>query len=666
MESHLSTEVMCGAILVTHFRLGKPILGEEPGTAIKAERAVWDSMAANAQIDKRWTPLAALITFAAAMVSVFVTYCLADRGHGVVYLWPLTAVELGFLIPLWHQSKVRILAQGTGAVGALCGALLAGRPMWFACSVAAISLLDVWIAGTILSRGVRGFDDLKKRGNLLLLALAAIAAPIIGGTVKAYPLSRLLHMRPLDAGILSTICESLGMVIVLPALLFLLTGRNRDPRKLRPVLRHGVPAAALFTAVAWGIFAQTTSPFLFMVFPAMLVILFVLGLEGAVYVSITLSAIAIVYTSHGHGPFWIVRLYTPHYRVLLLQSYIWMSVATALPIGALLDERREAEREAADARLLTQTILKYADVMIILSSIDGSRRYVSAASERFTGWTPGEWTSLKRAETMHPEDRLAFDRVVEDMVMGKRDQSFRYRLAQKRGGWRWIEAAFRTYIDDETGVVRGYVGTLRDMPEQDEDLSISQNGSFTSGLQRSARLVRRDMLTGLPDRRAFQKSVRDQADAARLTDGVFAILFIQINHFKDFYEKHGSAHGDSCLRTIVTALRSSIGQTNDLLARWGEDQFIALLTGPDIRNEVHQRKDAAMQAVRALAIEHKATWEGFVTLNVGTAVSTPELLGDVAAMIHLAEAGLTAQQSIDMGRGSPQPLLQRSDVVAAL
>ncbi len=623
-------------------------------------------MAANAQSDKRWTPLAALITFAAALVCVSLTYRLTDRGHGTVYLWPLTAVELGFLIPLWHKPKIRILAQGTGAVGALFGGLLAGRPMWFACCMASISLLDVWIAGTILSRGVLGFDDLKKRSNLLLLALAAIAAPIIGGAVKAYPLSLLLHIRPLDAGILSTICESLGMVIILPALLFLLTGRNRDLRKVRPVLKHGLPAAALFTAVVWIVFAQTTSPLLFLVFPAMLVILFVLGLEGAVYVSVTLSIIAIVWTSHGYGPFWIARFYTPHYRVFLLQSFIWMSVATALPIGALLDERREAEREAADARLTTRTILKYADAMIILSSIDGGQRYVSAASERFTGWTPGEWTGLQRTETMHPEDHLAFDRVIEDMLMGKRDQSFRYRLAQKRGGWRWIEAAFRTYIDEETGVVRGYVGTLRDLPEQDEELSTSQSESFASGLQRSARLARRDMLTGLPDRRAFQKSFRDQADAARLTDGVFALLFIQINHLKLFYEKYGSAHGDSCLQTLVTALRGSIGQTNDLLARWSEDQFVALLTGADIGSEIRQRRHLAMQAVRSLAIEHKATREGLVTISVGTAVSTPEMLGNITAMIHLAEADLAAQQSINMGSNFANPSLQRPGVVGAL
>ncbi len=623
-------------------------------------------MAANAQDGKRWTPLAASINFAAALVCVFVSYRLTDRGHGIIYLWPLTAVELGFLVPLWNKPQVRILAQGTGAIGALCGGLLAGRPMWFASSVAAISLLDVWIAGTILSRGVRGFEDLKRRSNLLLLALAAIVAPIIGGAIKAYPLSHLLHIRPLDAGMLSTVCESLGMVIILPALLFLLTGKNRDPRKLRPLLKHGVPAAALFIAVACGIFAQTTSPLLFMVFPAMLVVLFVLGLEGAVYVSITLPIIAIVCTSHGHGPFWIAHFYTPHYRVLLLQSFIWMNVATALPIGAMLDERRQAEKEAAEARLVTQTILKYADVMIILSSIDGGQRYVSAASERFTGWTPGEWTSLKRAETMHPEDHLAFDRVIEDMLMGKRDQSFRYRLAQKRGGWRWIEAAFRTYIDDETGVVRGYVGTLRDMPEQDEDLGMSQNGSFASGLQRSARLARRDILTGLPDRRAFQKIFRDQADAARLTDGALAILFIQVNHLKAFYERYGNAHGDSSLRTLVTALRSSIGQTNDLLARWSEEQFIALLTGPGIGDETQQRKDAAVQAVRSLAIEHKATWEGFLTVNIGTAMSTPEMLGDVTAMIQVAEAGLSAQQSIDMGSAFADPSLRRSAVVGAL
>lgn len=623
-------------------------------------------MAVYAQTDKRWAPLAAAITFTAALLCVLFTYKLMDRAHGLIYAWPLTAVELGFLIPLWSSRRVRLCSQATGAVGALCGGVLAGRPLWFASTVAAISLLDVWIAGTILSRGVRGFDDLKSRKNLPLLALAAIAAPIIGGAVKAYPLSRYLHVRPLDAGMLSAICESLGMAIVLPALLFLLTGENRTPRNIGPLLKRGFPAALLFTAVVTVSFAQTTSPLLFLTFPAMLLILFALGLEGAVYVSLALSIIAIEFTSHGHGPFWISRFYTAHQRVLLLQSYLWMSVATALPIGSLLDERRKAEKEATEARHVTQTILKYADVMIILSSIDGGQRYVSAACERFTGWSPEEFSMLKRPETMHPEDRLAFESVIEGMVMGKRDQSFRYRLAQKRGGWRWIEAAFRTHIDDRTGVVRGYVGTLRDMPEQDEELSLQTNGSFTSGLQRSARLARRDMLTGLPDRRAFQKSLRDQADAARLTGGGFALLFIQVNDFKAYSSQYGAMDGDACLRAIATMLKNSIGQANDVLARWGDDQFIALLTGAGIDKAVEQRKSAAVQAVRVLAIQHKAAWEGIVTVNIGTAVSTPESLGDTASMIQQAEAGLISRQGSDMSRNFGERSARSPDIVGAM
>ncbi len=140
-----------------------------------------------------------------------------------------------------------------------------------------------------------------------------------------------------------------------------------------------------------------------------------------------------------------------------------MSIATALPVGALLDERSRAEQETAEARRIYQILLENAEDMIVLSSFEEKVRFVSAASQRLTGWTPEEFLQLAPLSIFHPDDREMATLVHESMMAGKREHTFRYRMAQKNGEWRWVEEYARTYLDEATDQPLGYVGTVRDI-----------------------------------------------------------------------------------------------------------------------------------------------------------------------------------------------------------
>ena len=97
--------------------------------------------------------------------------------------------------------------------------------------------------------------------------------------------------------------------------------------------------------------------------------------------------------------------------------------------------------------------------------------------------------------------------------------------------------------------------------------------SHLDRLQRKlARLAATDLLTGLPNRRAFLEKASVQ------TDGI--VLMIDIDHFKRINDTFGHAAGDTVLRSFAEELRASVRST-DLLGRIGGEEFAAYLIDAD-------------------------------------------------------------------------------------
>jgi len=88
-------------------------------------------------------------------------------------------------------------------------------------------------------------------------------------------------------------------------------------------------------------------------------------------------------------------------------------------------------------------------------------------------------------------------------------------------------------------------------------------------------LSRTDSLTGLDNRRSFLESA-----AARLHAHSAVLVMIDIDHFKQINDGHGHEAGDAALRAVAAALRAAL-RDGDLLARWGGEEFIALIGTDD-------------------------------------------------------------------------------------
>lgn len=94
-----------------------------------------------------------------------------------------------------------------------------------------------------------------------------------------------------------------------------------------------------------------------------------------------------------------------------------------------------------------------------------------------------------------------------------------------------------------------------------------------------AHLATHDGLTGLPNRMLFMETLeRAIEDATRAQEGV-AVLFVDLDRFKQINDQFGHAVGDKVLVAVADRLKEVLGSA-DVVARLGGDEFIALIQGP--------------------------------------------------------------------------------------
>jgi diguanylate cyclase (GGDEF)-like protein len=166
------------------------------------------------------------------------------------------------------------------------------------------------------------------------------------------------------------------------------------------------------------------------------------------------------------------------------------------------------------------------------------------------------------------------------------------------------------------------------------------------------RLSRYDPLTGLYNRRAMGELLaREEHRVRRLAQqgsaqigGQMAVLMIDIDHFKRLNDNHGHAAGDRALLHLATVMGSQLRDI-DYLARWGGEEFLALLPATS-RSEAVQLAQRLCDRVRALPLI-----EDGERLPLTASVGVAEWLGpqdSVEAMLERADRGLYAAK--DGGR----------------
>lgn len=152
----------------------------------------------------------------------------------------------------------------------------------------------------------------------------------------------------------------------------------------------------------------------------------------------------------------------------------------------------------------------------------------------------------------------------------------------------------------------------------------------------------RDALTGLPNRRLFDETLRRELARSNRSGHALTLASIDVDKFKQFNDSHGHDVGDQVLRWVATTLTHSI-RSGDLACRYGGDEFLCLMVDMSA-DEARARFEHLLEHARSDLDPALGARVGRVGLTVGLACA-PACAADAAGLLRAADAALYAAKA---------------------
>lgn len=290
-------------------------------------------------------------------------------------------------------------------------------------------------------------------------------------------------------------------------------------------------------------------------------------------------------------------------------------------ISAQVDAESALKESEREFRLLAENA---ADVVIRFDP-KGVPLWVSSSVRDQLGWDPDRFLAKPLLNLIHPADIASAASLGTDSVL---DRPSEFRIKHGLGHWVWVSKQIRTLIDGS------HIEALRCI---DDEVAARQAAELAMAdlAYRSSHDVLTDLRTRDQVIRALEESLAGRVGADRV-----AVLFIDIDRFKEVNDGISHAAGDDVLRQIASRLREHVGST-ECIGRLGGDEFAAVLTGLGSVDIAMARATAMRDTIAG----HEFWAQGQrvpVTVSIGVAISRAgqdahDLLSDADAALYQAK-----------------------------
>ena len=295
---------------------------------------------------------------------------------------------------------------------------------------------------------------------------------------------------------------------------------------------------------------------------------------------------------------------------------------------------RAAEEALFEEKERAQVTLDSIGDAVLSTDLLGRVTYLNAVAEAMTGWAREEARGRPLPEVFHIIDgktrqsapnpaQLAIE---ENRIVGLAADS----VLLRRDGVEYAIEDSAAPIHNRDGRVTGAVIVFHDVSES------------RAMVLKMAHLAQHDFLTGLPNRMLLTERLAQAMGLARRRCKQLALLFLDLDCFKNVNDSLGHAVGDQLLRSVAVRLSACV-RTTDTVCRQGGDEFVILLA------EIEQPQDAAVVAEKLLVAlaepQRIGEHELHVTLSIGISVypddgtSVDAVLQNADTAMYHAKAG---------------------------
>lgn len=202
-------------------------------------------------------------------------------------------------------------------------------------------------------------------------------------------------------------------------------------------------------------------------------------------------------------------------------------------------------------------------------------------------------------------------------------KTFAIPLQRADGSLGYFEATV-SLIHDLQGELRGYRGIVRDVSDQ------------IAYQQQLLEMAYRDPLTGLGNRKAFDEQLGQALLRAGSGGSELALLYLDLDRFKEVNDRFGHDVGDALLRTVAERVRSTLRQP-DKAYRLGGDEFAVLLEDSQENNPQRLAERLLAALVQPIALNGERI--DFVTPSIGIALY-PRHAGDAEGLVRAADSAM--------------------------
>ncbi|HEY9078988.1 GGDEF domain-containing protein [Magnetovibrio sp.] len=175
---------------------------------------------------------------------------------------------------------------------------------------------------------------------------------------------------------------------------------------------------------------------------------------------------------------------------------------------------------------------------------------------------------------------------------------------------------------------------------------------LTRQLEQTKKAAMLDPITGIGNRRRFEESLKDILSHLSDFNEKVSVLLADVDHFKTVNDTLGHSVGDQVLRLVASNFVTNL-KGGDVVARWGGDEFAAILPNTNLDNALSVA-ETVRNSIATRTLKNKETGEtmGKVTLSIG--VSTYRQGDNAHKLIFRADQALYEAKRLGRNRSAPE------------